>query len=388
MHICTVVPSYLPNFGGAEVGMHQILSNLSHTTSHRYTVIAATTNQSLPKHEILDDVEVFRYTRPQLWAKWFAPTLVAFHHVRQILEELKPDLVHASYILPTGLSAYYAARELGTPFITTLGGNDIYDPFNIPPWILRRWVKGVLKNVHTISAFSVQSKETLIKEYQIPPDKVHITGFGVNTTRFHPSVSGKEIRCLYGLTDEQPVIIALQRLEARKGVDVLIHAMRLVCDLIPNAHMLIAGKGRDRDRLEQLIDKLSLRKNITLCGFISEEDKPAFYAAGDVFTLHSHFEGLGIVILEASATGLPVISTDAGGTRDVVRQGKTGYLLPIGNAIAFAEHIRLILSDSQQLRLMGQAAREFVVREFDENVVAKRFQNLFEEAFQNYPIQP
>ena len=385
MHVCTVAPSYLPSFGGAEVGMHQVLSNLARNTQHRFTVITATTDATLPEYEAMDQVEVFRYTRPRIWAKWFAPTLVAFRYIGQMLADLNPDLVHASYILPTGLAAYHATRRSGTPFMLTLGGNDIYDPFGMPPMILRHRAKQVFKNVHTISAFSAQSKETLVDTYQVPQDRIHITGFGIDTRRFHPSISGAEIRRLYGLSDEQPVIVALQRLEARKGVDVLIHAMQQVCNAMPDVHLLIAGKGRDKDSLEQLIDELGLRKNVTLCGFVSEEDKAAFYAAGDIFALHSHFEGLGIVVLEASATGLPVITTDAGGTRDVVQQGETGYLVPVGDATVFADHLIAMLSDFDRLREMGRAAREFAVREFDDDVVAKRYLNLFERALQAHP---
>jgi glycosyltransferase involved in cell wall biosynthesis len=163
--------------------------------------------------------------------------------------------------------------------------------------------------------------------------------------------------------------------------------MHLVCELIPDVHLLIAGKGRDKDRLEHLINELGLRKNITLCGFISEEDKASFYAAGDIFALHTLFEGLGIVILEASATGLPIITTDAGGTRDVVIQGETGYLLPIGDAPAFANQIISTLSDTKRLQEMGQAAREFAVREFDEYVIAERYLNLFEQVVQDTSVQ-
>lgn len=334
MHICTVVPNYLPQFGGAEVGVHQILSYLAGTTPHRFSVITPTTNPALPGYEMMDGVEVYRYNRPNLWLKWFAPTAFGFLRNPPLIRQLQPDVLHLSYLLPSGLSAWHLARRQGIPTVLLLGGHDIYDPFDMPPMILRRWAAYAVRRSTIIAVNSTWSKQHLIAHYGGYDDNIHVTGFGIDPVRFHPHLDGRAIRERHNIRPDTALIFALQRLEVRKGLDVLLRAAALLGDR--DFHLLIGGKGRDEAQLRALAAELGLEQRVTFVGFVDEADKPLYYAAADIFALHSHHEGLGIVLAEAAAVGKPLVTTDAGGTTDIALHGQTGFTVPPSDPQAFA----------------------------------------------------
>lgn len=378
MHICTVVPNYLPYFGGAEVGVHQVLSHLARTTTHRFSVITAVTDAALPTHEIIDGVEVYRYVRPNIWLKWFAPTAFGFLCNPPLIRQLKPDVLHLSYLLPSGLSAWHWARRQGIPMVLLLGGNDIYDPFDTPPLILRRWIAYAVKRSPVIAVYSTWSKQYLIAHYGAHESAIHVTGFGIDSTRFHPDLDRNSIRERYGVATHTVLIFALQRLEMRKGLDVLLRAVALLGDR--DFHLLIGGKGRDMAQLQALTAELGLTERVTFAGFVDETEKGMYYAACDIFVLHSHHEGLGIVLAEAAAVGKPLVTTHAGGTTDIVRNGQTGLTVPPSNPQELAKALAMLIDDPHQRRVMGQASAQHAQTMTIERV-ATHYMQLFESVF-------
>jgi len=378
MHICTVVPNYLPQFGGAEVGVHQILSHLARTTPYRFSVITPTTDATLPAREIMDGVEVYRYVRPNVWLKWFAPTAFGFLRNPPLIRQLKPDVLHLSYLLPSGLSAWHMARCHGIPTVLLLGGHDIYDPFDMPPAILRRWVAYAVKRSPVIAVNSTWSKQYLVAHYGGNESAIHVTGFGIDAARFHPDIDGRIIRERYAIAPHTVLIFALQRLEMRKGLDVLLRAIALLGER--DVHLLIGGKGRDAAQLQALTAELGLQGRVTFAGFVDEAEKPQYYAACDIFALHSHHEGLGIVLVEAAAVGRPLVTTHAGGTTDIALNGQNGLIVPPSNPQALAQALATLIDDPQQRRAMGIASAQHAQSMMIEQVAA-RYMRLFESAF-------
>lgn len=378
MHICTVTPSYLPHFGGAEVGMHMVLSHLAQTTQHRFSVITSTTNPDWPRQEEIDGVMVYRYIRPRLWAKWFAPTLFGFRYNPGLIRRLQPDVLHISYLLPGGVSAWYTARRRKIPVVLSLGGHDVYDPFNMPPWPLRRWMSHFIRRSPVIAVNSQWTKQYLVEQDRAAPEDIHVTGFGVDRTRFNSDIDGTRIREQYDIAPDTVLIFALQRLELRKGVDVLLKAIALLQE--PNFHVLVGGKGRDTDKIHQLAAALGIQDHVTFCGFVAEEEKPLYYAAADIFALHSYHEGLGIVLAEAAACGKPLVATNAGGTTDIAIPGHTGLTVEPGKPEAFAAALAILINDPEQRTMMGAAAATHAAAHFSIDRVAASYLELFEQA--------
>jgi phosphatidyl-myo-inositol dimannoside synthase len=207
---------------------------------------------------------------------------------------------------------------------------------------------------------------------------------GVNITEFSPanSSSGNELRAELGWTD-RPVIVCVSRLMARKGQDELIRALPMVQQTSPKASLIIVGEGPYRKDLESLIKKYGLEKFVHLTGKVSQNDLSKWYAAGDIFAMPCRtrmggwdVEGLGIVFLEGSATGLPVVVGDSGGAIDAVLDGETGYLVDGSNTNEIAQRISYLISNPDVAKKMGEAGRNWVTQEWTWDQNFKRLDGL------------
>jgi phosphatidylinositol alpha-1,6-mannosyltransferase len=189
---------------------------------------------------------------------------------------------------------------------------------------------------------------------------------GVDDQAFHPGVDGSAVRESSGLGD-RPVVVCVSRLVARKGQDMLIRSLPLIHRRVPDAAVLIVGDGPQRGDLEKLVDKLGLRRDVVFTGRKAWVDTPAYFAAGDVFCMPTRtrkagfeIEGLGIVYLEASACGLPVVAGDSGGAPDAVQDGVTGYVVNGRATEEIAERVSALLLDRELAREMGEWGRLWV----------------------------
>lgn len=205
---------------------------------------------------------------------------------------------------------------------------------------------------------------------------------GVDTDLYHPGVDGAEVRARYRLGD-RPVIVCVSRLVPRKGQDMLIRALPDVRRRVPGAALLIVSGGPDRDRLVRLSRELDVSEHVVFTGGIEWEQLPEHYAAGDVFAMPCRsrrggldVEGLGIVYLEASAIGLPVLAGDSGGAPDAVREGVTGYVVPGRDLPAITDRLVALLSDRDLAARMGAAGRDWVRQRWRWDTQAERMRAL------------
>jgi phosphatidylinositol alpha-1,6-mannosyltransferase len=205
---------------------------------------------------------------------------------------------------------------------------------------------------------------------------------GVDTSAFFPGAGGDVVRRRLGLTD-RPVIVCVSRLVPRKGQDVLIRALPLVQQRIPDAALLIVGGGPSLERLRSLAASVGVARDVVLTGSVPWEELPAHYDAGDVFAMPCRsrrggleVEGLGIVFLEASATGLPVVAGRSGGSPDAVLDGETGWVVDGTSVAEVAARVGDLLADRGRARAMGAAGRAWVEREWRWDVLAARLRGL------------
>jgi phosphatidylinositol alpha-1,6-mannosyltransferase len=188
----------------------------------------------------------------------------------------------------------------------------------------------------------------------------------VNTSLYHPGIDGSAIRASLGLSD-RPVIVCVSRLVPRKGQDTLVRALPLVRKEIPDAALLLVGGGPHRKTVRKLISSLGLEPHVVMTGSVPWTDLPAHYAAGDVFAMPCRtrnrgldVEGLGIVYLEASAIGLPVVAGDSGGAPDAVLEGETGFVVGGRDIPALADRLITLLRDPALAHKMGTAGRDWI----------------------------
>jgi phosphatidylinositol alpha-1,6-mannosyltransferase len=193
---------------------------------------------------------------------------------------------------------------------------------------------------------------------------------GVDVDAFHPGVDGGEVRKRYGLSD-RPVIVCVSRLVPRKGQDMLIRALPEIRRRVPGAALLLGSGGPYRPKLERLTRDHGVESDVVFTGSVPWAHLPTLYAAGDVYAMPCRtraagldVEGLGIVYLEASATGLPVVAGDSGGAPDAIVEGETGYLVDGRDVPAIGSRIAALLADPARARVMGAAGRAWVEREW------------------------
>ncbi|MGW3205148.1 glycosyltransferase family 4 protein [Streptomyces sp. NPDC001135] len=209
---------------------------------------------------------------------------------------------------------------------------------------------------------------------QLPP--------GVDEKTFHPGSGGDEIRARLGLTD-RPVVVCVSRLVPRKGQDTLIRAMPRILAAEPDTVLLIVGGGPYERDLRRMAAETGVGGSVRFTGAVPWSELPAHYGAGDVFAMPCRtrrggldVEGLGIVYLEASATGLPVVAGDSGGAPDAVLDGETGWVVRGGSPEEAADRIVPLLADPGLRRRMGERGRQWVEEKWRWDLLAERLKAL------------
>jgi phosphatidylinositol alpha-1,6-mannosyltransferase len=226
-----------------------------------------------------------------------------------------------------------------------------------------------------------------LAEALTPPAAARLTRLhpGVDSNVFHPDPEARAaIRARYGLGD-RPVVVCVSRLVPRKGQDTLLRAWPRVIKRVPEAALLIVGGGSYAKALHQQAQRLGLTPSVRFTGAVPQPQLPAHYAAGDVFCMPCRtrrggldVEGLGIVYLEASAAGLPVVGGDSGGAPDAIVAGETGYVVGGRDVTAVADRLVALLTDPAGAKAMGDKGRAWVERDWNWDVIAARLRALID----------
>ncbi|GAB2973242.1 glycosyltransferase family 4 protein [Amycolatopsis acidiphila] len=206
---------------------------------------------------------------------------------------------------------------------------------------------------------------------------------GVDVELFRPDDAARqEIRARHGLGD-RPTVVCVSRLVPRKGQDVLVHAMPELRKRIPDVALLLVGGGPYRRTLERLVRDVGVADDVVLTGSVPWPELPAHYAAGDVFAMPARtrgkgldVEGLGLVYLEASATGLPVIAGRSGGAPETVVDEVTGHVVDGRDVTQLVETLAPLLADPMRARKMGEAGRAWVTEHWRWDQLAHRLRTL------------
>lgn len=252
---------------------------------------------------------------PKLRTAAFAAELAAYALVQ------KPSLILSTHLnfIPV---AHQVNRLTRVPYWAVAHG---VDAWNIQNPTLQK----ALQSADRILAVSNYTRDRLLKEQNLDPEKVSILPNTFDADRFQVAAKPQKLLQRYHLTPDQPVILTIARLDSAeryKGYDQILRTLPEIRRHIPNVHYVLGGKGSDRPRIEQLIRDLDLQDCVTLTGFILDEELCDHYNLCDVFAMPSKGEGFGIVYLEALACGKPTIGGNQDGAIDALCQGKLGVL--------------------------------------------------------------
>lgn len=233
------------------------------------------------------------------------------------------------------------------------------------------------KKATCIVTISKYSREKILKYYNIDESKIRIVPNGVDIEKFMP-LTDASLKKQSGTKNEVDVLF-VGSLIPRKGLMLLIEAAKKILKQLPNVRFIIAGDGPMKNQLTDSLKKNSISKHFSFLGNIKDDELPKLYNNADIFVLPSTQEGQGIVLLEAQACGLPVVSFDSGGAKEAVLNRETGVLVESRDINALTDALTELILNRDLRRKMGVNGRKFVSENFTWNLCAKKMFNIYTE---------
>lgn len=291
--------------------------------------------------------------------------------IRQLHDILKKnsfDIVYAtnSKTIP---SAAFAALKTNVKLVAyrgTTSGLYWYDPTS--------YLTVLHPRVDAIACVSNAVKERVLKAVRLDNDKVVAIHKGQDLSWYdQPAVSLSQ----FGIPDDAFVVIAVANFRPKKGLSVLIEAAKVFSD-IKNIHLLIVGSGADKEPYASAIKSNPMRDRIHCIGF--HDKAPTLIAASDVLVQASiSGEGLPRTVVESLAYGVPVISSDAGGAKEIIDEGKSGFIVPANDPIKIAEKVRYLNANAELIDIMSEACRNVIQEKLSTEGTAKKYISFFEK---------
>lgn len=270
-------------------------------------------------------------------------TFLFFNIIHSLRNLNNMDIVHVQWPIPNGLGGLFLKKIYGVPYINTIHGEEVYLSKRYHTVFALKWF--VNNSVKTITNSSA-TRDSCLKA-GIEKDKLNIIPFGVDIDFYKPLKVPKDKKMFH--------ILAVGYLIERKGFEYLIKAVKEVLNEHKNVRLTIVGSGPLEKKLKNIIKELKLEDNAKIMKNVSDEELLYLYNSSDLFVLPSivdsqgNTEGLGVVLLEAMACGLPVIGSDTGGIPDIIQNKDTGLLVPEKDVSSLSEAI-LNLIENEELR--------------------------------------
>jgi len=383
MKILFVNYEYPPLGGGGGVAMMEVAQEMA--TRHQVHVLtsAGPALGSLEKHPSVDLTvhrtrslpRIDRATASFGSMAAFLPFGIA--EGNRILKAGKFDVVNTWFAVPSGITGSAIARRNGVPHLLTVIGGDIYDPSKwysphrfLPAGMA---VKKILREADAHVAISSDIADRTRKYFNFDRP-VEVIPLGIKEPKWTP-VGREEL----GMNPERMYIVAVGRLVRRKDHPTLLRSFASLNR--EDTELVLLGDGPERENLQGLAKELGIQDRVNLRGFVTDEIKYQVLSNSDVFALVSLHEGFGIVYLEALYCGLPVIAANEGGQLDLLEDGKTGRLVPVGDVGALTKALGECLSDEVQTEEVRQANQQRF-NQFSIANLALRYERAFEKLIQ------
>ena len=379
-----VTNDFGPRAGGIETFIHGLLEQASKNQQRNFIVL--TSHQS-PQDEVIKfDQKMWENNRIRVvrdTAKVLLPTRRLAKKATDLFVVHKCENVIFGSSAPLGLLAKSLRRAGAKHIVALTHGHEVW-------WARMPLFSALLRRIGAqadqmtyLGEFTRGAvanallREDHSKLVHLPP--------GVDLTRFIPAVKSLELQKKWGV-EGAPVIVSIGRLVPRKGSDQLIKAMPEVLKQFPKSKLLLVGTGNYKKRLEKLVRNLKVQDSVIFTGRVAHELLPAYYRLGDIFAApcRSRYgglevEGLGIVYLEASACGVPVIAGKSGGAPDAVLDGKTGILVNGRDHLEVSAALIKLLADEKLRAQMGTAGRVWMEQLWSWEGIGTRFEEIISD---------
>lgn len=362
MKICHIITAL--DFGGAE----RLLSYLAaeHVGSHEFHIIYLK-NQTAMKHLFPSEIN-FHYV-PLGW--------YCARNIRNLVQEIKPDVVH-THLGHADFIGLWAVRNLPVRKFCTM--HNIWYKFNFIDYIIFAIYKSFFATIAsdcTVICISEAVEQHTAQILAVDKNHRYLIYNAIPYLYEYDRLNKQNARIQLKLNENQFYILFVGRFEKQKSVHTLIEAVKILKERGLNFNLLLVGTGTLYPNIKALVKTYSLEKFVTFLGHQSQPE--LFMKAADVLVLPSIFEGLGMVILEAYRAGLPVISTNIEGPKEIVEHGVSGFLFEPSQANLLANYIQKLYENDELRETIAKNALNFFVEKYEISSYAKTLEILYSE---------
>ncbi|OQW92730.1 MAG: hypothetical protein BWK78_00790 [Thiotrichaceae bacterium IS1] len=366
------------DYGGAEIQVINLAEKLKRKNWTVNVISMTIPNGSLVNRLTLSDIKV-----ASLNMRRGVPDIRAFYKLHRIIKSWNPDIVH-SHMFHANLFGRIGRIFCHVPvFISTIHniyeGND-YEHHHGDQWIYLAYrITNWLCDYTTI--ISQTAMEHYLQKKAVPRRNFQHVPNGIDVNGFYPDINSHNIlKEKYNLKD-QFIWLAVGRIEEQKDYPTLLKAFREVANKKPEATLMVVGDGTLKDQMITLTDGENLGKAVRWLG--KRENVPELMNMADAYVMSSRWEGMPMVLLEAAASGLPIVATDVGGNREIVVKGKTGYLVSPDNAEQLENAMLSMMTlPPRERHRWGSEGRQYVEAKYGIDKVVEEWINLYCNLFQ------
>jgi phosphatidylinositol alpha-1,6-mannosyltransferase len=372
--VLLVTNDFPPRRGGIQSYLVDLVTRLAAIGEHTLTVYAPQWKDADAFDDRTAGYQVVRHPSTLMLP---VPTVDA--RMRRLIGEHGIDTVWFGAAAPLGLLAGRARHAGARRVLASTHGHEV-------GWSMLPGARSVLRRIgddsDVVTYVSRYTRGRFASAFGPKAALEHLPP-GVDTERFRPDPASRtEMRARYGL-GQRPTVVCLSRLVPRKGQDMLIRALPSIRQRVDGAALVIAGGGPYLDTLRGLAEQFGVTDHVTFTGGVPSADLPAYHAMADVFAMPCRtrgagldVEGLGIVFLEASSTGVPVIAGSSGGAPETVRHNKTGMVVDGRSVRQIADAVSELLADPDRAAAMGAAGRKWITAQWRSDDLAGRLSDL------------
>lgn len=371
--VLLVTNDFPPRRGGIQSYLQELVDHLVAAGDHTLTVYAPRW-KGAKEFDARAEYEVVRHPGTLMLPE---PSVIS--RMRRLIETRSADTVWFGAAAPLALMAPLARAAGAQRVIASTHGHEV--GWSMLP-LARNALRRIGSGTDAITYVSKYTRGRFASAFGPHAALEHLPP-GVDTNRFAPDeVARAELRARYRL-GSRPVVVCVSRLVPRKGQDMLIRALPAIRQRVHGAALVIVGGGPYRSALRRLAHSFGVADHVVFTDGVPGQELPAHHAMGDVFAMPCRtrgagldVEGLGIVFLEASASGVPVVAGRSGGAPETVRHGETGLVVDGWDVGAIAASVSDLLADPERAARMGAAGRRWVVDDWQWHTQAQRLSGL------------
>ena len=365
-----------------------------HLTSMRFPFYPDQINEVPKKKEIFGkQMPRFTYKHGIWWS------VNPYFEIKKVLKKFQPDVVHLQTAETIAIATMRYVRRYHVPIVSTghaypdnvTGQFKFLKPVKKPvDAALRAYMASFLKHSEYATVPTEIAIEGLMpdhnknsdngpanyKRYEVPVEAI---SNGIDLSKFKPGKPSSKVLQKYGLENDKKRVLYVGRVDPEKSIGTIISAFSKAQKEISAAELVIVGDGIDKLNLEQQVEELGLAKKVKFLGRVMPPDLQEIYQAGDIFATASETETQGIVLIEAAATGLPLVAVNAGAVKELCQDKKNGILCKPGDTNGIAKAIRTLLLDDKLRAEYGKYSLE-VAKKHDINYTLARFEEIYQTA--------